>query len=485
MPRFTASQLAAATGGHWVSGEPASVDGFHFDSRIVAPGEMFVALLTGKRDGHDFLEAALARGATAALVSRIQPVALPQLVVPDTLAAFQAIARAHRAAWPHPVVGITGSVGKTSTKDILAHLLGREDCAATPGNFNNHIGVPMSILRADPARHRAMVLEAGTNSPGEIAFLADLIRPTVAIVTAVGPAHLDHLVNLAGVAVEKAALLQGEPALSIFPAEVISYEPFQNAPGQVWPVFAGDGPAEPGRVVYQTTKLEAENNEDVPTRHPDSQVSNYSSLQTTSAPAVGLTIWLPAEVASAEPLRAPFQSTSEGMARNAALAVAAATYMGVPAAQIEERLATWQPLADRGGWVQAEGRSYYVDCYNANPKSFVDSFQAFHQRCPQAPRVFVLGAMFELGAERARWHRWVAERCPAQPGDRIILVGEGTEAYLPGLSAFQRAGVMVTHVSSAEAARDLLKATDYPVYLKGGHAARLDILAPQPQEVSC
>lgn len=481
MSIFSASQLAAWTDGTWTPQAPERVTGFHFDSRQIVPGDLFVALRSERRDGHDFVAAAADQGAAAALVSRVMPHPLPQLVVHDPLTALHAIARAHRAAWPHPVVGITGSVGKTSTKDLLAHLLGRETTAATPGNFNNHLGVPLSILQAEPDVHQALVLEAGTNSPGEIAQLAELIQPQVAIVTSVGPAHLDRLHDLAGVAAEKAALLQAAtaPELAIFPAELTTYQPFQHISCHAWPVYQGDGPAEAGRVVYQTTKLETGTSE------TDRQVSVYQPQPAPSDAAVGLTIWLPPEVVpGGEPVRATFHSCSEGMARNAALAVAAAARLGVSPKTIAKRLQSWRPLQDRGSWREQGGRSYYVDCYNANPKSFVDSLQAFHQHCSAPPRVFVLGAMFELGAERARWHRWVAERIPAHAGDRIILVGEGSDAYLPGLLAFQRSGVMVTQVATAEAASELLKASDAPVYLKGGHASRLEVLAPKAEEVS-
>lgn len=166
------------------------------DTRIIRSGELFVALKTEKRDGHDFLEAALAAGASGALVSRIvEGVNLPQLVVPDPLIAFQTIGREHRRLFSGRVVGITGSCGKTSTKELLALLLGGEGegVLATQGNLNNHLGVPLTLTRLEPGRHQYAVVEAGISAPGDMAVLADMIEPDLVITTLVAPAHLQEL----------------------------------------------------------------------------------------------------------------------------------------------------------------------------------------------------------------------------------------------------------------------------------------------------
>src|ERR1022692_1161337 len=209
MPAFDADSLAAWTGGRW-SGRPASEPtGFSVDSRRLSPGQAFVALRTGRRDGHDFLGAALEAGAAAAIVARACPkVALAQLVVDDPLGALQAVAREHRRRFQGTVAGITGSAGKTSTKELLALLLGGEDAGvlATESNLNNQIGVALTLTRLDPARHRCAVVEAGISAPGEMRALAAMIDPDVALVTLVGPAHLAGLGGLDSVAREKAVL---------------------------------------------------------------------------------------------------------------------------------------------------------------------------------------------------------------------------------------------------------------------------------------
>src|SRR5258708_4312976 len=179
MPTFAAEKLATWTGGSWDRLPGGAIEGFNQDTRTLNAGQVFVALKTGKRDGHDFLGEAQTRGATAALVGRaVSDATLPQLVVADPLAAFQRIAREHRREFHGPVVGVTGSVGKTSTKDLLALLLGGSpDVLATEGNLNNHIGVPLTLTRLEPAVHRAAVVEAGISEPGEMAVRARGIDP--------------------------------------------------------------------------------------------------------------------------------------------------------------------------------------------------------------------------------------------------------------------------------------------------------------------
>lgn len=184
------------------------------------------------RDGHDYVEAAAAAGATAALVSRVcEKVALPQLVVKDTLAVFQMIAREHRRAFKGPVTGISGSAGKTSTKDLLARLLG-ERALATEGNLNNHIGVPLTLTRLDAEKHGFAIIEAGVSAPGEMAPLARMIDPDVAVITLVDHAHTRDLGGLGGVAQEKAQLPAQvrRDGVAILPRAVAEMPAFRDLP---------------------------------------------------------------------------------------------------------------------------------------------------------------------------------------------------------------------------------------------------------------
>jgi len=206
---------------------------FGVDTRALRPGDVFVALRTERRDGHDFLADAATAGAAAALVAvPDRAVPLPQLVVPDPLAAFQAIAREHRRTFRGAVVGISGSAGKTSTKDLLALLLGGASCGvvATEGNLNNHLGVPLTLTRLDPAVHRFAVVEAGISAPGEMAPLAGMIEPDVALITLVAAAHTRDLGGLEGVAREKALLPAAvrPGGVAIVPRSTLDFAAFRD-----------------------------------------------------------------------------------------------------------------------------------------------------------------------------------------------------------------------------------------------------------------
>ena len=171
MPAYAPEKLATWTGGSWTRIPGGPLTGFNQDTRTLRAGQVFVALKTDRRDGHDFLEDARKAGAAAALTAREVPgISLPQLVTADPLAAFQRIAREHRREFHGTVVGVTGSVGKTSTKDLLALLLGgAPDVLATEGNLNNFIGVPLTLTKLEAA-HRAAVIEAGISVRGEMAL---------------------------------------------------------------------------------------------------------------------------------------------------------------------------------------------------------------------------------------------------------------------------------------------------------------------------
>ncbi|NBU85354.1 MAG: hypothetical protein EBS21_12415, partial [Sphingomonadaceae bacterium] len=188
---------------------------------------MFVAVRTDRRDGHDFLSDARDKGASCALVSRPVADALPQLVVDDVLAGLRRIAHAWRQCFQGQVIGVTGSVGKTSTKELLAALLGA-DAFVTEANLNNLIGVPLMLLRVEPGRHRFAVIEAGMSVPGELAISAQVIRPDLVIVTAVTPVHLEGLGTMAVVAREKATLVAALPPAgrAILPVALLGWAEF-------------------------------------------------------------------------------------------------------------------------------------------------------------------------------------------------------------------------------------------------------------------
>ncbi|MEM9552156.1 MAG: Mur ligase family protein, partial [Pseudomonadota bacterium] len=209
MTLWTADQAAAATGGR--STTTWSANGVSIDTRTLQPGDLFVALRAA-RDGHDFVAHALQKGAAAALVDHVPsglPPGAPLLVVDEVQAGLEALGRAARARTKARVVAVTGSVGKTSTKEMLAHVLGAQGRThASVASYNNHWGVPLTLARM-PADTQYAVIEIGMNHPGEIAPLARMARPHVAMVTTVAPAHLEAFEDISGIAREKASIVEG------------------------------------------------------------------------------------------------------------------------------------------------------------------------------------------------------------------------------------------------------------------------------------
>jgi UDP-N-acetylmuramoyl-tripeptide--D-alanyl-D-alanine ligase len=404
MPSFDPEILAAWTGGRWSAPPASAPTGFSVDSRRIGPGQVFVALRTGKRDGHDFLGAAAAAGASAAIVSRpVAGISLPQLVVPDPLAALQAIARGHRARFRGRVVGVTGSAGKTSTKEILAILLGGEASGvlATEGNLNNQIGVALTLCRLDLERHRYAVVEAGISAPGEMATLAAMIDPDIAIVTMVGPAHLEDLGSIEAVASEKAVLAAAAIAkggTSIFPSACEDFDVFRALPPsgclvvELAPVSGGRVPPK-GRIAFHASHL---------------------GEHTTVSVAFG----------APPPVVVSLRRVTDGMAQNTALAVCAALKMGVQRKDMERRLASWNPSPLRGEWRLSDGRRLYLDCYNANPSSMADALAAFDAVAPKdEPRLMVIGCMEELGPDAPRYHLELGRSLRLRAGDQLVAIG--------------------------------------------------------------
>ena len=201
-PRFSAEELLAASGGRWLDPPPVAVTGISTDTRTIAAGTLFVALRGERFDAHAFLPAAAAAGASAALVSTEVPAppGLPRLLVADTLRAFGALAHHHRRRFTLPLVGVTGSNGKTSTREMIAAILAeRGPVLKTEGNLNNEVGVPLTLFGLEP-HHRAAVIEMGMSHAGEIARLAAMAAPQVGVVTNAAAAHLEGLGTIDAVA---------------------------------------------------------------------------------------------------------------------------------------------------------------------------------------------------------------------------------------------------------------------------------------------
>lgn len=452
MVDFDPDSLATGTGGSWTRSPVAPITGFDMDTRTIRPGQAFVALRTDKRDGHDFLTDAEAAGAAAAIVSKARHGAkLPQLVVADPLSAFQIIARNHRRRFKGPVIGITGSAGKTSTKDLLTALLGGEPSVlATRHNLNNHIGVPLTLTQLDPEAHLFAVVEAGTSAPGEMGLLAAMIEPDVAIVTLVAPAHLDKLKGMEAVAMEKSALAAAvrPGGIAIFPASCAEFPAFEKLRGAKMIIESSSLshlPIAKGRILFSF-------------EHRGERTT------VTLGGAPGQRFELP--------------RVSDGMAQNAALALCAAMRLHVEPDLLRSRLGGWRPVSLRGEWRRDGDRMLYLDCYNASPASMTDALAAFCATAPEAqPRLFVLGGMEELGVESERYHRALGRSVRLRPSDFLVAIGTHAGAVLAGaLEAGNRSDQMEATRSPEPAAARLAEFRG-AVFIKGSRKYALERLA--------
>ncbi len=471
MPEFDPQVLAEWSGGVWRNGAPGRVAGFCHDSRRVRPGELFVALSAEFRDGHAFLEDARARGASGALVDRPVPdSSLPQLVADDSPGALWRIAARHRERFAGPLIGITGSCGKTSTKELLAELMAfRGPVFRTPGNFNNHLGVPLALLGIDPGYHAVAVIEAGINLPGEMEPLARLIRPDHALVTNVAPVHLEGLKDLDTIAGNKARLPAAVAAdgFVVFPEYCQAFEPFRQLRSRVIPMR--DDAAEPsaGRRFLDRFLPPAPAE-----RSPECTVYRRETTDETR-----LELRRPGQTEGAA---FSIRTVSAGMAENVALALLMAQCLGASTADLQKGLAAWRPAAFRGQVVSGEGGLRYLDCYNSNPVALVDALEAFDRLAPPgSPRLYVLGDMAELGPESDRFHRETMRFLALGSEDFAFLIGAGAPVMGEGLRMAGRAPEQWAVARDVEAVRKRVRAFRGSLFVKGSRRCRLERLVEE------
>ncbi|MBM3898585.1 MAG: UDP-N-acetylmuramoyl-tripeptide--D-alanyl-D-alanine ligase [Gemmatimonadetes bacterium] len=385
MSFWTVERVAAALGHGPSVGRPLS--GITTDTRALTPGSCFVALRGERFDAHDYLAQAVAAGAAALVVedaTRTAGLGVPVFTVEDTHVALADLARYRRLAWARPVVAVGGSNGKTSTKELLKAVLGsRLRVHATTGNLNNRVGVPLTLLALDDAADVALI-EVGTNQPGEIAFLRDVARPDVAVVTTVQEEHLEGFGDLAGVMAEELALCDEVPIAVVPAAE---------------PEVVAGATRRAGRVVAVA----------VPTTsgvHADGR--GYLDVEGTRVEL---------------PLRGRHNVA------NAALALAVGREFGIAPTDAARGIAA-VPLPSMRSAVTPLGRALLLnDAYNANPGSAKAALDLLTDIGAGRQRVVVLGTMRELGAAAPRAHREVAEAALAGGFDLICGIGE----FVPAL----------------------------------------------------
>ncbi|MDX1998730.1 MAG: UDP-N-acetylmuramoyl-tripeptide--D-alanyl-D-alanine ligase [Thermoanaerobaculia bacterium] len=402
------AEAAAQMGGTVIAGDPATVwRGAALDSRKVEGGELFFALPGEKADGHRFVADAFARGAAAAVVRNAVQLAAPacQIQVADPYAGLHDLARAIRRRVPsRHLVGVTGSAGKTTTKEILAACLAtRFRTAKSPGNLNNLYGFPQALLGV-PEDTEVMVAEMGMSTPGELAGVSRLGRPDVVMLLNVRPVHLENFASVAAIAEAKAEILQGLAAGGL--------------------VIANRDDAEVTRVVRR--HLEGHPTDRV-VWFGESAAAEISVRLLAVAPrGPGLT-GSRFELAVGE-RRVTLELPLHGRVNvlNAVAAVAAATALGVELDALAAALLSLAPAAHRGAVVElASGATLIDDCYNSNPEALAAALESAAELAAErgrTRRVAIVGDMLELGPEAPAFHR-AAGRRAAELGFEVVAVG--------------------------------------------------------------
>jgi UDP-N-acetylmuramoyl-tripeptide--D-alanyl-D-alanine ligase len=433
---------AAATLGLPFSGPDSTITGYQIDSREVRPGHLFIAFPGETTDGHDHVDAAFRAGAAAALVERDLPSASgPLLRVPNTLAALQHLASTARRQWGNPVVGITGSAGKTSTKESVAALLAATlPTSKTTGNFNNHIGLPLSVLRIADSSAVA-VLEMGMNHKGEIARLCEIAAPNIGLVTNVGYAHIENFSDIEGIAAAKRELIESLPDSGVA-------------------ILNTDDP----RVAAFASFTKA-------------RVETFGSSPAARTRATNITFSL--DTARFEIDGQPFESKVPGRigVLNITAGVAVARLWGVPLRQLSEAAHSIELPKMRTERLSHNGITIWNDCYNSNPDAAKAMLDLLRDTAP-GRRIAVLGEMRELG-------HW-AETLHAQLGSYAVESGVSVLLGIRGAARFTVESAMKAGLSARAAcffedpasAGDALKSIAAPgdtILFKGSRGTRVEL----------
>ena len=458
---WTSADAVAATGGR--STRDWQVSGVSIDTRTLKPGDLFVALKDA-RDGHDFVGLALEKGAGAALVSR-RPEGLaedaPLLIVEDVLAALGALGAAARARTDARVVAVTGSVGKTSTKDMARiALAGQGRIHAAEASYNNHWGVPLTLARM-PVDSQFAVIEIGMSNPGEIEPLARLARPHVAMITTVAAVHLEAFASVAAIAEEKAAIIDGlEPGgIAVLPADLeVTRILVDKAKGHgTTAVLFGADPAadyvlSSAEIIDQTTVVQA--------RHKGA------------------------------PLLFKIATPGRHFALNALGALAVAEALGCDVTLAALDVGRWQPPIGRGTRerivtdpVDETSFDLIDDAFNANPTSLAASLDVLIAAQPRhgtgrigaGRRIAILGDMLELGPDEMAMHAAIARHPGLEAIQVIHCVGPRMQALYQALPRAQRGEWVATAPELAARARHLIDAGDI-ILVKGSKGSKVSLV---------
>jgi len=437
----------ASVAGGTLRGENAAFGQVASDSRTLEPGALFMALAGENFDGHDFVAQAAARGAAGAVVSRPVAAAVAQVVVPDTLGALTRFANAWRRDFSGAVVGITGSNGKTTVKEMTGAILGAcGPCLVTKGNLNNHIGVPLTLARLE-ATHRFAVIEMGANHQREIAHLASIAEPDVGLVINAGPAHLEGFGGIEGVARGKGELFE---ALGVEDTAVINaddrYAAFWHGLARAAGRIVTFGMHERADFSAKDVRGEAAH---------DGFATEFELVSPLGQRCIRLAL------------------AGEHNVMNALAAAAAAAAAGASLDAIEQGLAAMRPVSGRlQSRAARNGARLIDDSYNANPGS-VRAGLASLAKVP-GEHWLVLGEMRELGPASASLHAEIGELACQAGVKRLLAVGDdarhAVEAFGPGATWFASVEDLV------DAAKSGLHA-GLTIMVKGSRSNRLERVA--------
>jgi UDP-N-acetylmuramoyl-tripeptide--D-alanyl-D-alanine ligase len=400
---FELAAIAAALG-LTVALPQVRVTGWSIDSRTINPGDLFFALKGPSHDGHSYVKQVLDAGAAGAVVEReftLPDAAAPLLRVEDTLAALQQTASWARSQYNGTVIGVTGSAGKTSTKDVIAALVSSAmETGKTVGNFNNHFGLPLSILRL-PENSKAAVLELGMNHAGEIRDLSKISRHQIAVVTNVGTAHIENFDSIEGIAAAKRELVEALPedGLAVLNADDSRVSKFPSK----------------RRVLYGID-------------NPESDVRALKVRLTEDGGAAF-------QVDGVD-----FQAATPGRhnIRNILAGIAVAREFGLSTKSLQDPVRAIAPSKMRGERIMHRGVLIWNDCYNSNPDAAKAMLDVLRDT-PAQRRIALLGEMLELGHRAEPLHREVGEYA-AMSGVSVLMGVRGAARYL--VDAAQDAGVL-------------------------------------------
>lgn len=443
MEQFLLSQAA-----EWTHGEArgeAEITSVVKDTGEVAPGALFVAIKGERFDGHDFIEKAIAAGASAVMTSRKdESYSVPALYVEDTRQAMLDLAGGYRDQFECPVVAITGSVGKTTTRGMTAAVLGRMyDTHATKGNLNNQLGMPLTALGLE-YRHEAAVFEMGMSAFGEIASMVDCGKPNIAVITMIGTSHIEFLGSREGICRAKMEILDGLAAR-----------------GGV-AVLNGDEPLlweKRDRIYGRKVWFGTEN--------PECDV-RAENIQTTPD-GVSFTVCLPD---SSFPVELHIPGVHN--VGNALAAAAVGWLLGVDGDDIAAALAEYQPDGRRQKLYEKNGFTIYEDCYNASPDSMKAALRVLGEQ--SGHKLAALGSMLELGDHAAEGHRETG-LAAAQYADAVYLFGGNAADMAAGAREGGMAEEKIKIFDTHEALADALKADAQPgdaLLFKGSRGMRME-----------